>query len=217
MAYDYSALQSRIADELARTDLTSQIALEILTAIKHYEQQRFWFDEARATASTVASTANLAVPTDLIAIDTLTITYNGHPYELTERSWDWYRSIGGGDSSITTAVPTDFAYYNNELWFYPVPDNAYALTIAYLKQLTALSSGTDSNAWTVNGEEMIRARAKAGVRCNYLYDPEAVQERQMFAARGEPYLCALEKIAHQALVGQSNVRLSTGRLKRFDF
>jgi hypothetical protein len=161
MSYDYTALQARIADELARTDLTSQIALEILTAIKHYEQQRFWFDEARATASTVASQAYLAVPTDMIAIDTLTITYNSHYYDLSQRTWDWYRGIGGGDSTITTAVPTDFVYYADQLWFYPVPNSTYTLTIAYLKQLTALSGGTDSNAWTANGEEMVRARAKA--------------------------------------------------------
>lgn len=217
MAYDYAALQSRIADEMARTDLTSQIALEILTAIKHYEQQRFWFDEARATASTVAGTANLAVPTDLVDIDTLTITYNGHPYELTRRSWDWYRGIGGGDSSVTTAVPTAYAYYANELWFYPVPDDAYTLTIAYLKQLTALSTGADSNAWTTSGEELIRARAKAAVRINYLMDAGAMQEMQTFAMRGEPYLSALEKIAHTALLGASNVRMSSGQIKRHEF
>jgi hypothetical protein len=217
MSYDYTALQARIADELARTDLTSQIALEILTAIRHYEQQRFWFDEARATASTVASQAYLAVPTDMIAVDTLTITYNSHPYELSQRSWEWYRGIGGGDSSITTAVPTDFTYYADQLWFYPVPNSTYTLTLAYLKQLTALSAGADSNAWTANGEEMIRARAKASVQCNYLYDPAALGERQAFLMRGEPYLSALEKIAHKQLLGKSNVRLSTGRLRRHDF
>jgi hypothetical protein len=35
----YSELQSRIADDIVRTDLTTQIAQNILLAIKHYKER----------------------------------------------------------------------------------------------------------------------------------------------------------------------------------
>jgi len=68
MTGTYVDLQNRIADELltGATVTTAQIKLEILSAIQHYERERFWFNEAQTTLSTAASANSVAVPSDLL-------------------------------------------------------------------------------------------------------------------------------------------------------
>ena len=57
MANDLAAMKARIADEFARDDLTEQIALAIVDAIKFYKDQRFEFNESRdITFATAPST-----------------------------------------------------------------------------------------------------------------------------------------------------------------
>src|SRR3990167_6653141 len=50
-----TVLKARIADDIARSDLTSQIGEAITSAIEHYDEQRFYFTESRgSTFATVA-------------------------------------------------------------------------------------------------------------------------------------------------------------------
>jgi hypothetical protein len=212
----YATLRTRISSELDRTDLNTAgyVASEVLSAIKHYERQRFWFNEGRATASTVAAQVNLAVPTDLLEIDDLRITLSSRPYQLDKQSWDDFLAMGGTDTGITNSRPSDYAYYANQLWFFPIPDSTYTLTMSYVKQLTALSADADTNAWTTDAEELIRARAKAALKINYLEDAAAKQEALMV---GAPYLSVQEKIAHLSLMDTANDRVATGRVRATRF
>lgn len=208
MANDYGSMAARIQDEIVRTDLSSQTLLEIQSAIKHYERQSFWFNEGQATASTVTATPNYAVPADLLEIDNITITYTGHPYELHRRTWGWYRAIHGDDLNIGRSVPTDYTYFANQLWVYPVPDQAYVLTMGYIKQLPTLVNPTDSNEWMIGGEELIRSRAKQSVRIRYAGDPIARAERDAMA--GSLFFSMEEKVAYESLVGTAISRMSSG-------
>jgi hypothetical protein len=214
----YATLRTRISSELDRTDLNTAgyVASEVLSAIKHYERQRFWFNEGRETASTVASQVNLAVDTELLEIDDLRITISSRPYQLRRVSWEEFLDMGGTDTSIT-GQPTHYAYYANQLWFYPIPNSTYTLTMSCHEQLAALSADADTNAWTVAGEELIRARAKAALKINYLEEAEAKAEARGFAMRGEPYLSMQEKIAHLSLMDTANDRVATGRVRATQF
>ena len=51
----FGTMRDRIADELDRADLTSQIEREIRSAVAFYEKKRFWFNEQRIDFPTVAS------------------------------------------------------------------------------------------------------------------------------------------------------------------
>lgn len=215
MSGTYGDLQDRIADELLRSDLTSEIQLEILSAIKHYERQSFWFNESRATMSLVANTPNYAVPTDLLVPISLTITYNNHPYEMHFRTWGWYRAIHGDDVFIGKSVPTDWAYFANQMWVYPIPNSNYTLTLAYIQQLATLSARSDSNEWMIGGEELIRSRAKANVAVRYLNHPFFIAERD--AMQGSDFLSTEEKIAYESLVGTAADRTGTGYIQPFAF
>jgi hypothetical protein len=68
----YTQLQSRIADDINRTDLTSQIQQCILLAIQHYKNERFWFNETSATLTTTVSSAQVGAPSDILRIDRCT-------------------------------------------------------------------------------------------------------------------------------------------------
>src|SRR5689334_5061353 len=70
---DLAALKARIARDLNRTDLTTQIADEISSAIAYYRSHRFEFNEIQATFSTVAFQDEYAIAS-MGQPDTLRIT-----------------------------------------------------------------------------------------------------------------------------------------------
>ena len=199
MSGDFGTMQNRIADELARTDLTAQIQSAIRSAIAFHESERFWFNEGESTASTVAGTQAYAVPSDFLEADALTVTVSGTRAPVTLRPWAWMRAV-----SVTTTSrgrPTDWSYYADQLWLYPVPDNVYTLTLSYLKRLPALAASGDANAWMTEGEELIRSRAKADLFAHVLRDfDEALAMKQ------------LEQEALASLRAKAGAKLSTGRL-----
>ena len=207
----------RIDDELLRSGGDdSRIQAEILSAIKHYERQRFWFNEAREQASTVSGEPNLAIDPELLEIDDLRITINSRPEHVERISWDEYLRKGGTDTTIT-GDPTHYAYYANQLWLFPTPNAVRTLTMSCLEKLSELEVAADTNEWMTDGEELIRARAKAAFAINYMRDAEAKAEMTGFMMRGEPYLSAQEKVAHRSLLDTAGDRISTGQIRPTQF
>lgn len=203
----------RIDDELDRGGtIDSQIQAEILSAIVHYENQRYWFNEGQSTASTVAGTPNIAAPTDLLEPIRLDLTSGTVKSELRRLGYNQYRDKDGNDTSGTTAEPCEYAYLADQFWLNPTPDAVYTLEISYVRTLAALSTGTDTNAWMTDGEELIRSRAAAAVNIRYLRDPMAQQSAMFYASRGDPYLSPFEAAAHKALLRKSRKMSQTGRL-----
>lgn len=211
-AATYGDMQTRIADELNRSDLTSQIKREIQSAIARYERHRFWFNEGADTASTTASTQRLAVPDDGIEYDALEITYSTVPQELPRLAWPQFVRAGYLNTAVE-GLPSAWSYFRNEIFFWPVPDTAYALTLYYVKQFSALSADDDTNDWMTEGEELIRARARQAVRINYLQDAAAIQEAQGMALSGQPYYSGAERIAYMSLLRSAAQRKSVGVLR----
>lgn len=179
----YSDLQSRIADDINRSDLTSQIQQCILLAIQQYKNERFWFNETSATATTTTSSAQVGAPSDILRIDHLYIVVSGHNIELLQTdlgSVIEYRPT-------TNGRPRSFCYYRNQFELDRLADQAYTLNLYYLKELTALASGTDSNGWTTDGEDLIVFHAEKKLYANVIKDQAkaavaAAQEREALAA-----------------------------------
>lgn len=199
MSGDFGTMQNRIADELARSDLTAQIQNAIQSAILFHESERFWFNEGESTAATAAGTQAYAVPSDFLEADQLTVTVSGSRTPLCLRPWAWMRAVS--QTTTSTGRPTDWSYYADQLWLYPVPDSSYTLTLSYLKRLSALSGAGDSNAWMTEGEELIRTRAKSDLFAHVIRDfDEALAMKQ------------LEQDALAKLRAKAGAKLSTGRL-----
>lgn len=206
----YGDLKTRIADELSRSDLSSQIALEVLTAVAHYESQRWSWSEIRATASTTASVAFVAVPSNFLDEDSLKITINSDYQPLSRKS---YNELDAIDSGTDTGQPYWYAFYADQIRLYPIPDDTYTLTFSYVGSQTALSADADTNDWTNEAEPLIRARAKAAVKMNYLNDAGAIAEAQAYALNRMDFLCTAEASAYNSLKRKSDLRTATGTIE----
>ena len=206
---DYGTLQTRIADEIARTDLTTQIQYAILSTIKRWERKRFYFNEKTGTFSTVAnqeyySSSDFSDLANLVEIDQLRISANGSLYDLDLRDFAWI------DRHMTNAsyvgAPIAYAFYKQSLRLYPIPDAVYVITAAYAYKLTALSASGDTNAWTNDAEELVRCGAIADLWGNVIKDYEA-----------EARWRAREKYNAKVLFGQTVRQQSTGRFQPTSF
>ncbi len=198
----YSTMQSRIADEIARADLTSNIQSAILSTIQRWERRRFHFNETTGTFVTVASqeyysSSDFADLANLVEIDLLRLTYNNTYYDLNSRTMGWIDEHL--TASTDTGPPTDYVHYKQNFRLYPIPDAAYTVTVSYVKKFTALSSGTDSNAWTNDAEELVRCGAMADLYGNVIMDYE--KEARWRGKETDAYLHLLGQTVRQTSSG----------------
>src|SRR3990170_745213 len=117
----FGAMQDRIADELARTDLTSQVSRAIQSAIRFYERERFYFNESIGTFSTVASqewysSTDFADMPNIAEIDSVKITVNSMLYRLIPRDFSYIEEINV--SASHTRDPIDYCYYRQQMTFW---------------------------------------------------------------------------------------------------
>lgn len=203
----YGGMQDRIADEIARTDLTSQIRLAIQSAIRHYEIERFWSNETQATLTT--SSSQVYYPLSGLASayqneDSIILVVNQTKYPLIKRAYDYLEAV---DASTTlTGQPTDYAIYKNNIRLFPTPNGAYPFIMSYVSKPATLSATTDDNFWTTDAESLIRGRAKWDVYINLIRDQEGAKEAK-----------AVELDALQSLRGYTAIYSMTGRTRPSTF
>lgn len=171
-----TVMKARIADEIARSDLTNAVATAISTAIGVYQSERFSFNESRAlTFSTVTnqefytSSTNTNLPT-LQSIDYLTVLIGGIPQELKRRT-EIEIEIDNQNGTLT-GQPLKYAYYNRTLRIGPVPDTAYTIRVAARVQLAEpATDGETDNPWMIEAEKLIRSQAKYELYTHVLRNP----------------------------------------------
>ncbi len=204
MTSTYGDMKARIADELKRSDLTTQIEQQIQSAIAQYDTVSFFFNElAYGTFSTVASQevyTSAVIPTDIVAIDALTVIYGSTRQIVRRRPWAWLEQWQPGTS--TGGPPTDYAYYGQAIRLYPIPTTVMTLNIAYLQAVAAPTADADVGPWMNEAEELIRSSAKRRLFQHVIEDEAALQ--LMRAAETE----ALSDLTSQTarLVGTGYVR-----------
>lgn len=203
---DYETMQDRIATELTRSDLTTEVQSAIQSAILHYEAEPFWFTERTFTRSTVADQQNYTLSGSTVAILSLKIDVNNTEYQLNPRDYAWFEAVD--TSSSFSGYPYDYAIFADQVFLYPQPNDAYTMTFSDIGKLSTLSDDTDTNAWMTDGEVLIRQRAKAIVKIDVLHEPGAIQEASNFSNRGLPFLSGLERSAYNALKGKTFARSS---------
>jgi hypothetical protein len=199
---DFGTMTTRILDDLNRNDLTSQAQDAIQTAIKFYEKRQFWFTEGRATASTVDSQEYYALPDDFLDMESLSITVSNWTYPLLLRTYntleDWFVKSG-----TYKGYPTDYALFEEQIRLYPIPNGTYTLNLSYVQKLSTLSNDTDTNAWMVEGEELIRTHAENRLYMGKLRDYDAAQATKVL----------LDDTVRE-MSSRTNSRLLTGHTKR---
>ena len=164
-----TVLKARIADEMARSDIPDLIANSISSAIAYYQRKRFYFNELDSvTFSTVdtqaeyTSSDNAYIPY-LYDIDAITVTVSSNNYEMDQISPEEWRILY---NTTATGQPECFAYFNQKLRLYPIPNDVWTVRIqAHVRIVAPATDGEASNVWMIDAEELIRARAKYDLYC----------------------------------------------------
>lgn len=228
----YGDMSSRVADEMARSDLTTQVQGAIMRAIRYYERRRWWFNQVMFTWSSVAGQeyysdvdAGNRTISRLKSVDSAMLIVGNNRYPLTERTWQYIQQV-----SITTTTygqPQDFALYAVDSWsgfdgstanqysqqfrVYPISDlGTYTFQVSGLITLLdneglgpyAFPTNTTKDVWSLDCEDLICTRAKWDVCKNYLKDMDAAG-----AAKAE------ETEALQSLVRLNTARMSSGSIQ----
>lgn len=196
----YGDMQNRIADEILRSDLTSQIRNAIQTAIQFYERSPFYFNQVRQEAAFQTAhgqefydRTDSALIASMVTLNRVTVTVSGNRYSMNPRTPEYME-----DTSVNPVVygqPVDYAYFGEQLRFYPIPDNTYPIALSGIKRLATLQNTTDTNAWTSDAELLIRSRAKYELALHVIRDPEMATEMK-----------AAEMDAFSALKGETTRR-----------
>ncbi|WP_315831118.1 hypothetical protein [Bradyrhizobium prioriisuperbiae] len=202
-------LKTRIATDLTRDDLTSQIASAVTDAIAFYARERFWFNSSRnLTFTTVPGqiaygAADLAGIPTLLRIDAMFLPQNQSilpldRYEPVDFELLNNATTGGGR-------PTAFTYVDQAIRLWPTPNAAFVMRLHAHLRLPAAADG-DTNAWTDDAEELIRSHAKLLLYLDLLEDDQGATRMQSKI----PLLL-------NALRAETSARLSAGVIKGTEF
>ena len=184
----YAVMQSRIADDIVRDDLGSQIQNAINDAIELQEGERFKFNERRYQILTVAAqeyydlsgptlltSAGAAVEAGevLLEVDYISCTISNAPYQLTPRT---QQHMSEWQSTSYQGQPADYTIYGQQLRIWPTPSGEYTLELGGLARLgpNPLSNDSDVNGWMTDGASIIRAQAKILLYRDILRDVDGV-------------------------------------------
>ncbi|MGE5165143.1 MAG: hypothetical protein ACM3IH_14115 [Sphingobacteriales bacterium] len=146
MALDtYTNLQTAIANELARSDLTSYIPDFITLAEAEFNSDlnhRLMDQRATATVNTAATEPQyISLPGDFNMMRWLRLNgVSGKPTleYMTVKQIDEYTTFIGD----ATGQPEFYTIFGDEMQLAPSPDSAYTLEILYRKNIPALASNS---------------------------------------------------------------------------
>ena len=174
-----AALEARIADDLDRSDLTTQITAAVTDAIDRYASERFAFNEVQNFTHTF-SASNAVVPlTNLTVyfakIDRLRMQYSGasNLTDLYPRDYGW---LMDGQDAQSVSRPLEYCVYAEAINFDVIPQEAYVGVLDGVKRLSPTSSNSFSTSssvsWFTEGRNLIRARAKIDLYAHVIKDTE---------------------------------------------
>jgi hypothetical protein len=206
----FQNLQTNIANDLTRSDLSSQIVSAAQDAIRFYEPERFWFNQTRSLTFQTVPGQNTYTATDLsqipnvIEFDHVFMRDSTSQWELDRQEYPDFEWLLG----INTANgrPTDYCYVDGTLIFWPTPVAAFTVRPHMHYRFPMLAAPTDNTPWCNEAENLIRAHAKL-ILCSNLIEDDAG------AARMQQQLPALK----MRLDEETAARLSTGRIRATDF
>lgn len=220
-----ATMKARIASELARTDLGTQIADAINTAIATYQTERFRFSDV--IPSTVPTFPTVNGRFIYTAVDNANIgSMFKVDYLLAE--------IGGSLSRLTYLPPGDIRQYNqlgtmhgqpmwwsyegNQILLGPTPDAVYTITMGLFRSVPApaLDSEPD-NPWMLDGEELIRSRAKYEIALHVTRNKDMQAAMSPFAPPGGQTAGHASYFAWKRLKGVANRVTSSGRVRAMAF
>ena len=211
MADDLLTMKARIADELKRDDLTSQIATAIADAVKFYQSEWFGFNESRdLTFPTVIdqefyTSADLAAIATIMEFEALQLI-EGSNVQTLSRSSSVALEVANQVGTLK-GEPSEYAYINKKIRLSPIPNAVWTLRITgHITYAAPASDGEAGNPWMIEAEILIRQRAKYDLMLNQVRN---VQRAQVIATQVTE--------AFDNLKTRANQLHQTGRIKPTSF
>lgn len=209
-------LKNRIASDLSRDDLTSQIANAVGDTIRFYARERFWFNQTKnqplntVPGQALYGAADLITIPNIIRIDALYLLQNQSVYPLDRYEPEDFELIS---ASTGGGRPSAYTYSDQNISLWPVPNAIYPLRLhCFVRWDTALFGFADplvdgaTTPWTDDAEELVRSHAKMLLYMDVLADDENAQR---MSAKIPALLGALR--------AETSNRMATGRIRPTEF
>lgn len=182
----YIDMQNRIANDLRRDDLGTEIAEAIQSAIQFYRNRPVVQSRGTLTPITaVEEQKEYTLPSDFIAAIQMTVTADGVVTPMTPRTVQWIDQMDQDVDDPIVGVPTDYALTSEfEMVVYPRPDSSVTeFGGRAILAPAAPSDDDDTNFWTERAERAIRCQAVALLYDDTLHDPELAEREYAKSAR----------------------------------
>jgi len=170
-------MKARIASELLRSNLASEIASAITTSIECYQHERLYFNQSRGDVvfNTVANQFVYTSSDDadigrIIKIQYGFVIIGGQPCRLSRRDAVKIEAANLGSASLV-GQPRSYAWHSEAVLIEPIPNDVFQVRFGcYLRANAPASDGETGNRWMTDGERLIRARAKGEIYLHHIKD-----------------------------------------------
>jgi len=176
----YGDIKTRVAGNLVRTDLGTEIGQAINDAINEYASTRFWFNETRSvTFNTVQGqqfygTSDSSSIPYFVSIEQLILTDNGQRYQILRVTNDELERAD--QPSTAQGRPYLYAYFNKQIRLWPPPPaTVYSIRVTGYLTLAELTDDTQTNVFTENAANLIRLSALRRVYSEIIRDDASAQ------------------------------------------
>ena len=199
----YAGLKATVAEWLKRSDMTTQIPDFItLGEARIARDLRLRRQVVTTTLSTVAGTQSVALPTDWLETENISVT-SGVVYPLsviTPEQMD--RKF---PEATNTGVPQVYAVMGANLLLGPTPDAVYSISLDYYQRFAALSADGDTN-WLLTNHPAIYLFAALSEAMPFTLDDARTQ---LFDGKYSATAKALQDSDDIALHSGSQMRVRT--------
>lgn len=176
-------MEARIANELDRSDLTTEIQQAIATSVQFYQRKNFYFNEDSFVFNTVVGQEYYGVADSPMIpispkIQILRLQYGGGVrWELTKQTFEYIDNESA--SSDWRGVPEDWAYRAQQIRIYPIPSQVWPITAFNIQPDDfSLTDSDYSGPWVNDAEYLIRTRSKIELLVNVIREPDMAVELQ---------------------------------------
>lgn len=172
----YLDMKTRIAGDLRRTGLATQIADKIQEAIRHFKDEPWYETETSGTVTSVASQREYDFPSDYsVLIGLIYVTdSSGARWPMTSVSIDDHDRLI--DGTTLTGTPDSFAVLASSFRVDPVPvDTSIVFDFKYVSNLAAPTSDEAQGFWMNEAQDVIAHQALGYLWSTVIRDPEKAQ------------------------------------------